>query len=88
MAVLVVGDPHVERLEYLGKLLVGRLLDGRAKVRHGVEHRHDFVGMMAGRALRRERVERVRGSGLLRAQLHDAFAGEGDDRMGRVVVLL
>jgi hypothetical protein len=39
--VLVVGDPHVERLEYLGKLLVCRLLDGQARRRASTRFRRD-----------------------------------------------
>jgi hypothetical protein len=53
-------------------------------VGHGVQHRHDFVGMMSGCPLVLECFERVRNGRLAGAQLHDALAGERDDWMGRI----
>jgi len=57
-------------------------------VGHGVQHRHYFVGVVAGWPLVLERLERVCDGCLAGTQLHDALAGERDDWMVRVLVLL
>jgi ubiquinone/menaquinone biosynthesis C-methylase UbiE len=85
---LVVGDLHVEGPENLRKFLLGGRRDGLAQVRHGVEHRQDFVGMMPGGPLLLECFQRVRDGCLAGAQLNYAFGGERDDWMVGVLVLL
>jgi hypothetical protein len=55
---------------------------------NGVEHRHDFVGMMSGGPFRLEGFGCVGDGCLAGAQIDYAFGGERDDWMGRVLVLL
>jgi hypothetical protein len=85
---LVVGRGDIEVDEKVGELGFGAVREGGTQVGDCVEHRLDFVGAGAHRALDFQGSDRFGDRFPACAEFLDASCGERDDRVGGVVVLL
>jgi hypothetical protein len=85
---LVVGRRDVEVVEEVRQFGFAVAGEGGAQVGHGVEHRLDFVGPGAGRAVDFQVADRFGDRFAAGAEFLDPAGGEGDDGVVGVLALL